>query len=134
MKLLPPPEPEPAHRPGLANRKADRTKHNGKQIRPPPLSERNAKLARLLARAPSGIVFDEHIDQDGAAVFRHALQAGLRGIVSKRLTAPYRSGPSRDCLHARSSPWTWITCVRTACVSVSPVQARDCDERRPSGG
>jgi hypothetical protein len=41
-----------------ANRKADRTKHNGKDLRPPPLSERNAKLARLLARARTGIGFN----------------------------------------------------------------------------
>jgi hypothetical protein len=29
----------------------------------------------------------------GAAVFRHACAMGLEGIVSKRLTAPYWSGP-----------------------------------------
>jgi bifunctional non-homologous end joining protein LigD len=43
-------------------------------------------------------VFNEHTDEDGAIVFRHACKMGLEGIVSKRLTAPYRSGPSRDWL------------------------------------
>jgi bifunctional non-homologous end joining protein LigD len=65
-----------------------------------PLSERRAKLARLLARASTGIVFNEHTDEEGAVVFRHACKLGLEGIVSKRLTAPYHSGPSRD----------WIVC------------------------
>src|SRR5277367_1620072 len=43
------------------------------------------------ARKPAGIT-----DEDGATVFRHACKLGLEGIISKRLAAPYRSGPSRD--------------------------------------
>jgi bifunctional non-homologous end joining protein LigD len=75
---------------------------NGKDLRPLPLVERKAKLARLLARAPLGIVFSEHTDQDGATVFRHACKLGLEGIFSKRLSAPYRSGPSRDWLKTKN--------------------------------
>ena len=41
-------------------------------------------------------------DDDGAVVFRHACKMGLEGIVSKRLTAPYRSGPSRDWLKVKN--------------------------------
>jgi bifunctional non-homologous end joining protein LigD len=40
----------------------------------------------MLARAPAGIVFYEHADEDGAVVFRHACKLGLEGKVSKRLT------------------------------------------------
>jgi bifunctional non-homologous end joining protein LigD len=29
-------------------------------------------------------------------IFQQACKMGLEGIVSKRLSAPYRSGPSRD--------------------------------------
>ena len=36
-------------------------------------------LARLPARAPAGIVFNEHTEQDGAVVFRHACKLGLEG-------------------------------------------------------
>ncbi len=71
---------------------------NGEDLRPLPLGERKAKLAKLLARSRTGIVFNEHTDQDGATVFRHACKLGLEGIVSKRLTTPYRSGQSRDWL------------------------------------
>jgi ATP-dependent DNA ligase len=39
---------------------------NGKDLRLLPLGDRKAKLARLLARAPAGIVFNEHTDEDGA--------------------------------------------------------------------
>jgi hypothetical protein len=35
-------------------------------------------------------------------VFRHACKMGLEGIVSKRLTAPYRSGPSRDWIKVKN--------------------------------
>ena len=36
----------------------------------------------------------EHLEHDGAAVFDHACRLGLEGIVSKRIDAPYRSGPT----------------------------------------
>jgi bifunctional non-homologous end joining protein LigD len=75
---------------------------NGKDLRPMPLSERRTKLAQLLARAPTGIVFNEHTNEDGAVVFRNACKMGLEGIVSKHLTAPYRSGPSRDWIKVKN--------------------------------
>jgi bifunctional non-homologous end joining protein LigD len=74
----------------------------GEDLRPLPLGARKAKLARLSARKPVGIVFNEHTDEDGATVFRHACKLGVEGIVSKRLTAPYRSGPSRDWLKVKN--------------------------------
>jgi ATP-dependent DNA ligase len=65
---------------------------NGEDMRPLPLSERKARLERLLARSRTGIVFSEHTSEDGATVFQHACKMGLEGIVSTRLSAPYRSG------------------------------------------
>jgi bifunctional non-homologous end joining protein LigD len=38
----------------------------------------------------------------GDLVFRHACKLGFEGIVSKRLSAPYRSGPSRDWLKVKT--------------------------------
>jgi hypothetical protein len=38
----------------------------------------------------------EHTDEDGPLIFQQACEMGLEGIVSKRLNAPYRSGPSLD--------------------------------------
>jgi hypothetical protein len=80
----------------------DLLEFNGEDLRPLPLAERKAKMARLLARKPLGIAFNEHTDADGATVFRHACKLGLEGIVSKRLGAPYRSGPSRDWLKVKN--------------------------------
>jgi bifunctional non-homologous end joining protein LigD len=73
----------------------DLLEFNGEDLRPLPLAKRKAKLARLLARKPLGIEFNEHTDADGATVFRHACKLGLEGIVSKRLRAhtPRAPGP-----------------------------------------
>src|SRR5277367_1681163 len=75
---------------------------DGADLRPLPLGERKTKLARLLARKSAGIVFNEHTDEDGATVFRHACKLGFEGVVSKRLSAPYRSGPSRDWIKVKN--------------------------------
>jgi hypothetical protein len=45
---------------------------------------------------------DFAIMRASAAVFRHACAMGLEGIVSKRLTAPYRSGPCRDWIKVKN--------------------------------
>jgi hypothetical protein len=58
--------------------------------------------ANEIVRKPAGIVFNEHTDEDGAVVFRHACKLGFEGIVSKLLGAPYRSGPSRDWLKVKN--------------------------------
>jgi len=75
---------------------------NGKDLRLLPLGERKARLTRLLAGSAAGIVFNEHTDEDGPTVFQHACRFGLEGIVSKRLGAPYRSGPSRDWIKVKN--------------------------------
>jgi bifunctional non-homologous end joining protein LigD len=75
---------------------------NGEDMRPLPLGERKARLEKLLSRSHTGIVFNEHTDEDGAVVFRHACKLGFEGIVSKRLSAPYRSGPSRDWIKVKN--------------------------------
>jgi bifunctional non-homologous end joining protein LigD len=49
-----------------------------------------------------GIVLGEHTDEDGATIFLQACRMRLEGIVSKRLSAPYRSGPSRDWIKVKN--------------------------------
>jgi bifunctional non-homologous end joining protein LigD len=75
---------------------------DGEDLRGLPLADRKKRLARLLGRRRIGIVLSDHTDQDGALLFMHACRMGLEGIVSKRLTAPYRSGPSRDWLKIKN--------------------------------
>jgi bifunctional non-homologous end joining protein LigD len=75
---------------------------DGEDLRPRPLGERKAKLAKLLSRKTGGIVFNEHADEDGATVFRHACKMGLEGIVSKRLSKPYQSGRTGHWLKVKN--------------------------------
>jgi bifunctional non-homologous end joining protein LigD len=65
----------------------------GDDLRDLPLLDRKRQLSKLLGKTKHVIQFSEHLDHDGAAVFEHACRMGLEGIVSKRIDAPYRSGP-----------------------------------------
>jgi bifunctional non-homologous end joining protein LigD len=69
---------------------------DGQDLRALPLVDRKKRLARLLSGRRLGIVLSDHTDEDGALLFVHACRMGLEGIVSKRLSAPYRSGPGLD--------------------------------------
>jgi hypothetical protein len=74
----------------------------GVDWRPRPLEERKAKLAKLLAGAPAGIQYSEHLEGDGAAIFAHACKLGCEGVVSKRADSAYRSGPSKVWLKVKN--------------------------------
>ena len=67
---------------------------DGFDLRDTPLRDRKAALAKIVAATgeESCIQFSEHIVGDGDTIFRHAGRLGLEGIVSKKLSAPYRSG------------------------------------------
>src|SRR5262249_59163139 len=67
-------------------------------LRRDPLDVRKATLASIVAKASSGIRFNEHMEGDGPTVFAHACKMGLEGIVSKRKDSAYRSGRSPEPL------------------------------------
>jgi bifunctional non-homologous end joining protein LigD len=75
---------------------------DGEDLRDMPLGDRKKRLAGLLGRRRIGIVLSDHTTEDGALLFVHACRLGLEGIVSKRLSAPYRSGPSRDWIKVKN--------------------------------
>ena len=67
---------------------------NGDDLRRRPYVERKAALRKLL-RHGRGIQYVEHAEGHGDRLFAAACKLGLEGIVSKKLDAPYRSGPSK---------------------------------------
>ncbi len=69
----------------------------GRDVRPLPLLERKALLARSL-RFGDPLRFTEHRERDGEAFFVQACRDGWEGLIAKRADAPYRSGRSRDWL------------------------------------
>nr|MBA2399625.1 DNA ligase D [Bradyrhizobium sp.] len=73
----------------------------GEDLRPLPLSERKARLKKLLeARKGKGrlIQYVAHFEESGDSILEAANKLELEGIISKKLDAPYRSG--------RSESWT----------------------------
>jgi ATP-dependent DNA ligase len=75
---------------------------DGEDWRARPLEARKAKLQTLLAKAPAGIQYSEHLEGDGAAIFAHACRLGAEGIVSKHREHSYRSGPSKTWLKIKN--------------------------------
>jgi bifunctional non-homologous end joining protein LigD len=84
---------------------------NGKDYRLLPLEERKARLAVLLTPTVDGIELSEHIDADGATVFRHACKLGCEGIVSKRRASPYRSGRTKMWIKTKNPDSSAMTRV-----------------------
>ena len=76
---------------------------DGDDLRQEPLKRRKAHLEKVLAKAPVGIHFNEHVEFDGVTVFEAACKMGLEGIVSKRRDFPYRSGKSKGWIKVKNS-------------------------------
>ena len=76
---------------------------NGDDLRRRPFVERKAAFAKLLLRSRGGIQYVEHAEGHGDKLFAAACNFGLEGIVSKKLDAPYRSGPSKSWIKVKKS-------------------------------
>jgi len=66
-----------------------------RDVRSELLEQRKAALAKLLRKAKPGIRLSEHLTGPGQTIFEHACKLVLEGIVSKRLSSPYRSGKAK---------------------------------------
>jgi bifunctional non-homologous end joining protein LigD len=86
---------------------------DGKDIRARPLIERRAALVKLIGDAAGAIQFSHHVEDGGKAFFAAAEKLGLEGMVSKRASAPYRSG--------RSESWLKIKCYEETDYEVAAV-------------
>jgi bifunctional non-homologous end joining protein LigD len=75
---------------------------SGDDLRRKPLIERKAALAKLLIRSRGGIQYVEHAEGHGERMFAAVCDLGLEGIVSKKLDAPYRSGPSKNWIKVKN--------------------------------
>jgi bifunctional non-homologous end joining protein LigD len=66
---------------------------DGVDLRPLPLSERKARLRRVLPRGDRVLPLD-HVEAEGEALLEAVRAQGLEGVVAKRADAPYRGGRS----------------------------------------
>ena len=74
----------------------------GDDIRRKPLIERKAALQWVLRRSRGGIQYVEHAEGHGDKLFAAVCDLGLEGIVSKKIDAPYRSGPSKTWIKVKN--------------------------------
>jgi bifunctional non-homologous end joining protein LigD len=77
---------------------------NGDDLRRRPLVERKAALRKFLGKGATrgGIQYVAHIEGDGEVMFSAVCKHGLEGIESKKLDAPYRSGPSKTWIKVKN--------------------------------
>lgn len=69
-----------------------------------PLIERKRALASIMPGDASGFIrLSEHFETDGETLKNHVCRLGFEGIVSKRASAPYVSGRTRDWLKVKCS-------------------------------
>lgn len=76
---------------------------DGFDLRAAPLIDRKRILAELIRDVGQPILYSDHLEEKGEAMFQHACKIGLEGVISKRMDAPYRSG--------RTESWIKVKCV-----------------------
>jgi len=75
--------------------------HNGRDLRGLPLLERKARLRKLMPRDHSRLAYVDHIETEGEFLFKHAVKAGMEGVMAKRADSTYVSGRSTLWLKAK---------------------------------
>lgn len=78
----------------------------GEDLTAKPLKKRKSRLQALLSDLPQGspIHYSDHIRGQGEAVLARICSAGHEGIISKKLSAPYRGD--------RTKAWLKVKCTR----------------------
>jgi bifunctional non-homologous end joining protein LigD len=76
---------------------------NGDDLRELPLLKRKAQLQKLLPKRDRVIQYVDHFKGDAVKFFVGACEAGLEGIISKRVDAPYVCG--------RTTTWIKVKCI-----------------------
>jgi ATP-dependent DNA ligase len=78
---------------------------DGVDLRGLPLSERKRDLRRLLLKSKVPFLKEVQTFPDGAVLFDHCNKFGFEGIVGKRLSSRYVSGPSRNWTKSKCPQW-----------------------------
>ncbi|MCK6451526.1 MAG: DNA ligase D [Alphaproteobacteria bacterium] len=72
-----------------------------KDLRALPLTARKTALRALVAPDDGTLRYSDHIESEGAEVYKHACAMALEGIVSKRAGRPYVSGRNADWVKSK---------------------------------
>jgi bifunctional non-homologous end joining protein LigD len=85
---------------------------DGVDLRGLPLSERKRDLHRLCTRSRVPFMKEVQTFPNGEALFEHCNKFGFEGVVSKRLSSRYMSGPSRHWTKTKCPGWKRINAER----------------------
>jgi bifunctional non-homologous end joining protein LigD len=89
---------------------------DGVDLRGLPVSERD--LNRLCPKSRVPILHQLETFPDGAVLFERCEKFGFEGVVSKRLSSRYMSGPSRVWTKTKCRGWKRANKHRTSCSRV----------------
>ncbi|HUE73355.1 MAG TPA: DNA ligase D [Pirellulaceae bacterium] len=75
---------------------------DGEDLRPRPLIERKALLARLISSNATSIIrYSDHVADQGPAFLAECCRRGLEGMIAKRADRPYPGGRTMDWLKVK---------------------------------
>jgi hypothetical protein len=86
---------------------------DGDDVRREPIEARKAALAKI-RHAKGGLPLNEHINEPGDLVLRHACKLGLEGIVSKRLGSPYLLIPKSASFEVVACDFIFLRTARSS--------------------
>jgi bifunctional non-homologous end joining protein LigD len=75
---------------------------DGRDLRQLTYLERRKILEKVLKGAPAAVKLSEVLDMDGAAALKHAVDAGIEGIVAKRNSSCYEPRRSKEWLKIKA--------------------------------
>ena len=73
---------------------------NGHDLRSLPLLERKARLRELISDTPR-LRYVDYIETQGEAMYKHAVQIGLEGVIGKKADSQYIGGRRREWLKSK---------------------------------
>jgi ATP-dependent DNA ligase len=85
---------------------------DGVDLRGLPLSERKRDLDRLCRKSKIPYLTQVETFPDGAILFGYCNKFGFEGVVSKRLSSRYMSGPSRHWFKVKCPDWKRVNAER----------------------
>jgi bifunctional non-homologous end joining protein LigD len=74
---------------------------NGRDVRALPLIERKARLRKLLPKEHPRLRYVDYIENQGEAMYEHAVKIGLEGVVGKKADSQYIGGRRREWLKSK---------------------------------
>ena len=84
---------------------SDLLHQDGVDLRSQSLTERKRDLNRLCRQSHTPFLKQVETFPDAEALFDHCNQFGFEGVVSKRRTSGYSSGPSRHWVKSECADW-----------------------------